>query len=265
MACGGCLLISRELYNKQPQEIVQEDRNVIVVEPEKERQFAKKIIDLLANPQKVRKIKKEARKAALKREDFNHYVNEFERFYQQVVNKNTIKNRSQRLILFRGPPGAGKTTISGEVKKQKSDLAVIKFDIMRRVLSDDPSPLAFKGLTIKMVQSLAEFLINQGCSVLIEGVFANEGEIEPFFNLSKTYKIPFKIFQLSADLKILKKRVNSKPKDPLKGGVTNFDLAYSMFQNSRLDEKKYSIIKIDTGKSSPSEIARKIVFKAWRD
>jgi len=265
MACGGCLLLSRELYNKQPREFVQKDKNVVVIEPQKEKQFAKEIINLLVNPKKIKQIGKGARKAALKREDFTHYVDEFEKFYQRVIRKNAIKDKSQRLIVFRGPPAAGKTTISREIKKQKPDLAVIKFDTMRRIISDDPDPYAFKGLTFKMVENLAEFLINCGCSVLVEGLFIYEKEIEPFFNISRKYNISLKTFELSASLKILKKRLDNKPKDPLEGGVTNFNFLFSAFANSRLDEKKYSVFKIDTGKNSICEIAKKIIAQAWKD
>lgn len=261
MASGGCLLLSRELYNKQPRKFVLENKNVVVVEPQKERQFAQKIINLLKNPNQIKKIKKEARQAALEREDFDHYVDQFEKFYQEIVERDTIKDRAQQLILFRGPPGAGKTTIAYEVKKQKKDLAVIKFDLLRRVVSEDPNPFASKNLTLKMAENLAHFLLGQGKSVLVEGVFFFEGEIEPFYRLSQRYKIPFKIFTLSAPLDVLKKRVAIKPKDPLKGGVTNFDIAYAMFKNAKINEKKYSLIKIDTSKGSSQEIAEKIILR----
>lgn len=259
MACGGCLLISRELYNKQPREVVCEGKNIVVVDPEKEKQFAQKIIDLLGNPNKVAKIKKEARKAALKRENFIHYVDQFEKFYQEVIEREAIKDRAQQLILFRGPPGAGKTTISWEVKKQKPDLAVIKFDLLRRMVSENPDPSASKNLTIKMTENLARFLLKQGRSVLVEGVFFFESEIEPFYQLSRQYKIPFKIFTLSAPLSVLKKRVAKKPKDPLKGGVTNFDIAYMMFKNAKIDEEKYQMVRINTSRDSPDRIAKKII------
>lgn len=262
-SCGGCLLLSEELYRKQPK-VIKKNKNVVVIDPSRVKKTAEKIVALLDNLQKREEIGREARKAALKREDFKGYVDQFERFFQEVVRMNTVKRHPQKLILFRGPPGSGKTTISSEIKKLKPDLAVIKFDSLRRIISDDPVPFAFKNLTLRMTEKMVEFLLREGLSVLIEGTFFYEKEVEPFYRLARNFKIPFFVFDIFASYETLKKRVvQSKPKSPLRGGVFNFDRAFSNYRCSRFKEKKYRLVKIDTEKLSLSEAVERIIASVW--
>jgi glycosyltransferase involved in cell wall biosynthesis/predicted kinase len=259
MACGGCLLISRELYQKQDQEFVKEGQNVVVVDPKKEEAFAQKITDLLKKPGRIRQIGKKAREAALKREDFNRHVDQFERFYQEVIEEVPLADKSRKLILFRGPPAVGKTTVSRLLKKKKSDLAVLKFDTLRRNISEVPAPIHRRGITLEMTLNLSQFLLKRGFDVLVEGVFLHQEEIRPFYQLAKRLKVKFLIFEIDASDDILRRRVKSKPVDPLQGGVVNFERALRAFRASKITFDDCRIIRINTDKLSPKEVTEKIL------
>ena len=265
MAAGGCLLISDELYKKQPREFVKDGKNVVVIDPSKPHLLAEKILNLLGNPRKIEEIKKRARVAAVKREDFDHYVDEFERLYLSLLPvQGSLEKGGRKLILLRGLPGVGKTTVSRLVKKKKPSLAVIKLDTMRRIVSDNPNPHFHKDITIQMIAKAADFLLQKNFSVLVENVFAHEKEMEPFYLLAKKYQLSFYVLELTAPRVILKKRISSgKPLDPLKGGVVRFDRLYSDFKKEKLDPEKYPVIKIKTDNVSPEKVARQIISLVW--
>ncbi len=259
MACGGCLLISKELYQKQEKEFVKNGKNIVVVSPQKKRAFAQKIIDLLDNPQKRARIEKEARKAALKREDFSRYVNQFEQFYQEVIEELPAPSSKQKLIIFRGPPAVGKTTVSQILKKKVGNLAVLKFDTIRRNISEVPTPIHRRTMARDLTEKISEFLLSQGFNVLVEGVFLHQEEICPFHQLAQQKKVEFLIFELDASDEILRQRVKNKPTDPLQGGVVNFERALRAFRISKIRLHRAKIIRINTDSLSPNQVAVKIL------
>jgi len=171
----------------------------------------------------------------------------------------------QSLILFRGPPGVGKTTLSRLLRRKINKLAVIKFDAIRRIVSEDPRRL--KKLSFIATQNLVHFFLKRGYSVLVDELFISNREIEPFFQIAQAWKIPFFLFDLIAPTKILKERVCAKKEEPLKGGAKRLVFLLSFFKREKIDKEKFLPIKISTAGKSPEETVDEIFLalqKGWK-
>jgi len=87
MACGTCLVLSKELYDKRHSLKIRDGKNVLVVDPKDINSFGSTLEKIIKNPKIPGKIGYEARKTAEETEDFEGYVDEMEHLYQSIIQK----------------------------------------------------------------------------------------------------------------------------------------------------------------------------------
>ena len=117
----------------------------------------------------------------------------------------------QRVIILRGAPASGKTTIAKSYRNFNEKVAWLKVDNFKDFFAEDATP-ALEYVNGSAVATL-DYLIGQGFSVVVDGVFQNTIPIDEILELAKKQNIPAKVFELTTSLKTLQKR------DVLREGV----------------------------------------------
>lgn len=86
IAVGRCLIISRELFNKNYYGNLIDEENVLVVDIKNIAQFSKVIRDVIQNQEKALKIGEKAYKHSTKIENFEDYIEYTLKFYRTLLN-----------------------------------------------------------------------------------------------------------------------------------------------------------------------------------
>jgi len=94
------------------------------------------------------------------------------------------------LILIRGLPGSGKSTIAKQFNANH---------IEADMFFEKEGKYCFEGNKIHdahaWCQAEAKYHLNQGKKVVVSNTFTTIREIEPYFNIAKSYKVSFKIIE----------------------------------------------------------------------
>lgn len=86
--------------------------------------------------------------------------------YEQIGSQDSV------LIIIRGPSGAGKSSVAREVRRRHGrGMAVLGQDVMRRTLLWEKRDLP-GGLAPDFITHTAEFLLDAGWPVIIEGILS---------------------------------------------------------------------------------------------
>lgn len=113
----------------------------------------------------------------------------------------------QKLIILRGAPSSGKSTIAKSLKSLKSKVAWLKVDNFKPFFAKDISE---ENEAIDYVNQsaivLLEHLLNQGFSVVMEGIFQNPQYITLAIDVARQANIQFKVYELECPLEILQER-----------------------------------------------------------
>jgi predicted kinase len=110
----------------------------------------------------------------------------------------------QRIIVLRGGPASGKTTIAKSYRNYEEKMVWLKVDNFKVFFSDDSSP-SLKYVNGSAIATL-DYLLDQGFSVIIDGIFQDTAAIDDALRIAKDKKIPIKVFELQTSLDTLKKR-----------------------------------------------------------
>jgi predicted kinase len=120
----------------------------------------------------------------------------------------------QKLIILRGAPSSGKSTIAKSLKSLKNKVAWLKVDSFKSFFAKD---VAEENEAIDYVNQAAiaslEHVLKQGFSVVMEGIFQNPKYITAAVNVAKQANIQFKVYELECPLEVLQAR------DKVRGGV----------------------------------------------
>lgn len=110
----------------------------------------------------------------------------------------------QRVIILRGPTGSGKTTIAQSYRNFEQKIVWLKVDNFKDFFADDASPALeyVNGATIATL----EYLLKQGFSVVIDGIFQSTSVIDKAVEISQRYNVSIKIFELELSLEELENR-----------------------------------------------------------
>src|SRR5690348_14611175 len=115
----------------------------------------------------------------------------------------------QRVIVLRGAPSSGKSTIAKSYRNFDEKFAWIKVDNFKDFFADDATS-ALEYVNGSAIATL-EYLIDQGFSVVIEGVFQNPRAMEMAFSASVSRGVPCMLFELDVPLDVLKQRDQARP------------------------------------------------------
>lgn len=85
IATGKCLLLSRELYQKEAYKGLVDGESVLVIDPQNINQFRNVLKRIIKNPSIAEQIGQEAQKFSKKNEDFNKYVSQNILIYEKTL------------------------------------------------------------------------------------------------------------------------------------------------------------------------------------
>lgn len=114
----------------------------------------------------------------------------------------------QALIILRGAPGSGKTTLGEKLRSKENKIVWLKIDNLKPFFSED------WGDSLNEVNTLALAIIKQlltdGFSVVFDGIFKNPQHAIAALNLAKSKNVPCVIYQLECTLETLQKREDER-------------------------------------------------------
>lgn len=155
----------------------------------------------------------------------------------------------QKLIILRGAPSSGKSTIARKLRNFQKKITWLKVDNFKDFFAEDAS-IALDYVNEAAIVTL-EYLLNQGFSVVMEGVFQNTKYIKRATEIAKKRNIPCRVFQLECSLKTLQMRDKHRPgvKEGCREALGDDVIAhlYNVIGNNlceeaiRLDTEKYKI------------------------
>jgi len=154
----------------------------------------------------------------------------------------------QILIILRGAPASGKSTIAKKLRDYDKRIVWLKVDNFKPFFSDD-TDLIVDDVNKTALNSL-NYLLDQGFSVIMEGIFQNPEYIQKAVDTARQKNLPVFVYQLDCSLKTLQDR--DKTREGIKEGCRKIlgddviERLYKVIENNSFKE----IIKLDTEKMS---------------
>jgi len=117
----------------------------------------------------------------------------------------------QKLIILRGAPSSGKSTIAKNLRSVKNKVTWLKVDSFKPFFAKD---VAEENEALDYVNQTAlatlQHLLNQGFSVVMEGIFQSPKYITSAVDMAKQNNIESKVYELTCSLKVLQSRDGSR-------------------------------------------------------
>jgi len=163
---------------------------------------------------------------------------------------------NQFLIILRGAPASGKTTIAKEFRNFDKKIAWLKVDNFKEFFAEDSSA-ALDYVNGSAIATLV-YLFNQDFSVVMDGVFQETNAIDQALVFAKEKNIKVIVYQIKCSLSVLQER------DRTRAGVKEGcrkplgdDVIAKIYQ--KLEANPYPNAKIlDTENQSLQECVEKI-------
>lgn len=118
-----------------------------------------------------------------------------------------MNKSKQFLILIRGLPGSGKTTLANEIQGCRRDIAIpsadgffSKYDYIKLTWEYNFQKQLLKYAHMQCV-GCAAYELYHGNSVIVHNTFSCNWEMEEYFELAKTLNIPIMIIQCMGQFK----------------------------------------------------------------
>ena len=156
----------------------------------------------------------------------------------------------QFLVIIRGAPASGKTTIAKRLRNFGKKVAWLKVDNFKDFFSDE-SPLEEQKYVDECALATLKYLLKGGFSVVMEKIFFSTYIIPLAIEVAKKRDATVKIFQIKCPLSVLQDRDKNRPgvkegcRKPL--GDETIEKLYNRLEDSFypgaiiLDTEKYSI------------------------
>ena len=154
----------------------------------------------------------------------------------------------QVLIVLRGAPASGKSTIAKKLRDYDKKIVWLKIDSFKPFFSDD-TDLIVDDVNKTALNSL-DYFLDQGYSVIMEGIFQNPQYIKKAVDIAKQKSLSVSVYQLDCSLQTLQER--DKTREGVKEGcrkVLGYEVIerlYKAIENNPFE----NIIKLDTEKIS---------------
>ncbi len=114
----------------------------------------------------------------------------------------------QRLIILRGTPASGKSSIAKNYRNFEEKVVWLKVDNFKDFFTEDAT-IALEFVNGSAIATLG-YLLSQGFSVVVDGVFQNTTAVDNALQFAKEKNIPARVFELTASLEMLLKRDNQR-------------------------------------------------------
>jgi len=162
----------------------------------------------------------------------------------------------QILIILRGAPSSGKSTIAKSLRDYEKKIAWLKIDNFKPFFAESTN-LILDDVN-KTAITVLNYLLYQKFSIVMEGVFQNPFYVQEAVNLAKQKNIPVSVYELECSLETLQERDRTRPgiKEGCRKPLGNFVIK-NLYQIIKKNPFKGSI-KLDTEKMSLDECAKLI-------
>lgn len=163
----------------------------------------------------------------------------------------------QFLVILRGAPASGKTTIAQALRNYQKKIVWLKVDNFKPFFTDQATLAEQKDVDLTALATLKD-LLDRGFSVVMEKIFFDPFIIPLAVNQAKKRNIIVKVFQIKCTLSELQKRDLSRPgvaqgcRQPL--GDKAIKNIYQQLENTPLP----GAIELDTEKLSLDESVKLI-------
>lgn len=157
----------------------------------------------------------------------------------------------QILIILRGAPSSGKSTIAENLRDYKKKIVWLKVDNFKPFFAESADSILDD--VNKIALTVLKYLLDQRFSVVMEGVFQNPAYIQEAVNIAKQKNVTVFVYELKCSVKILQER--DKTRHGVKEGCRR-PLGNFVIENlSRIIEKNpfKKAAKIDTEGTSLNE------------
>lgn len=161
----------------------------------------------------------------------------------------------QFLVIIRGAPASGKTTIAKSLRSFAKKIVWLKVDNFKDFFSAEAS-LEEQRYVDECALETLEYLLEKGFSVVMEKIFFDPYIIPFAVEAAKKRNIIVKVFQIKCPLHILQARDKNRPgvkegcRKPL--GDETIEKLYNQLENTFYPEA----IALDTEKNSIEECVR---------
>jgi predicted kinase len=115
----------------------------------------------------------------------------------------------QKLIILRGAGGSGKSTIAQSLRNFKKKVVWLKVDGFKGFFAEDASN-ALEYVHGSAISTL-KYLLSQGFSVIMEGIFRDPKYITQSVEIAKQKSVLFKVYELECSLNTLQTRDKERP------------------------------------------------------
>lgn len=115
----------------------------------------------------------------------------------------------QILVVLRGAPSSGKSTIAKSLRDYEKKIAWLKVDNFKPFFAES-NDLILDDVN-KTAITVLNYLLDKKFSVIMEGIFQNPTYIQEAVNLARQKNIPSVVYELKCSLETLQKRDKARP------------------------------------------------------
>lgn len=157
----------------------------------------------------------------------------------------------QVLVILRGAPSSGKSTLAKKLRDYDKKIVWLKVDNFKPFFSDN-TDIIVDDVNKTAINSLS-YLLDQGFSVIMEGIFQNPKYIQQAVDLAVQKNIPVFVYQLECPLKTLQER--DKTREGIKEGCRKplgddvIERLFNIIENNSFK----NIVKLNTEQKSFDE------------
>jgi predicted kinase len=139
------------------------------------------------------------------------------------------------LVVVCGLPGAGKTTVAGDVV-DCLDAVRIRTDVVRKDLFDDPEYGDTEtDIVYRSVCDRADAVLDDGNDVVLDGTYREREFREPAYDLARKYDVACVVLKVEADDDIVRKRIRAREDDVSDADVSIYEHYRDQFDPIRVD------------------------------
>lgn len=114
----------------------------------------------------------------------------------------------QSLVILRGAPASGKTTLGERLRSKALKVVWLKIDNLKPFFSEDWGDSLDEVNTVAL--AIIDRLLSDGFSVVFDGIFKNPEHAQDAMRLARLKNVPVVVYQLQCSLETLQKREDER-------------------------------------------------------
>lgn len=139
------------------------------------------------------------------------------------------------LVVVCGLPGAGKTTVAGDVV-DRLDAVRIRTDVVRKDRFDDPDYTeAETDAVYRVVRDRADAALGADDHVVLDGTFRERAFREPAYELAREHDVDCLVLKVEADDDVVRERIRAREDDASDADVSIYEHYRDQFAPLQVD------------------------------